>query len=1400
MAGNNYKLLLEAQLDPQKIQAQINALSNKSVMNIKMDFAQGDMAKFEAELEKIKTKASSIGKVTLFGSEKDGVTGINRAVVEYKDALGNVVQEYLQINSEVAITQKYTENIAKDKKEILALETKSLALEKKQADEMERAGKEADLFLAKSKNLASTPSVQAAIGKATDLKNAVSEGDIAKVRKFKDELDLAKAALQTGRTGLDSWSEGMRNAIKQTIEYATSVGLVYGALSQLREGIQYLTDLDKQMTAIQVVTGYTDEQIGKLSLQFNGLAKDLGATTLEVAKGSTEWFRQGKTIEETSQLMESSMMMSKLANMDSAQSTEYLTSIINGFKLEAQDTQDVISKLVSLDNEFATSTSEIASAMQRSSVSAQQAGVSMEELASMITVVSDVSRRAPESIGESFKTMFARYQDILSGQVDEEGMGINNVGKALERVGVSIRDVDGGFRDFGDVLDDLYPKWHSLNEVEQANILKALAGTRQRESLLVLLENETKYRKALTVQMESEGLAAERYATYLDSVEAAQNRAKSSIEKLWMTTTNSDVIKNFYNITAAILESVDAMGGLVPLLTTVGAAYLAFSGKITSASLAMAMSKISIDGIILSIYDLGVAIDTLLISNPVGWAILLVGGIVMIANAIPTTIERLDTLNEKFKTIQNEIKKVSQESNKISELANKFEELSKIKNKDAQQTQDWIDVQNQLKEMMPSLIGHYDEYGNFIIQDTDAIAGLIDQTERLIEVQKRLDELKSEAEETSSKRAGLLEKLYNESQTEFLRGTGAVKSQEQIKESVELYKEALEKEKGTFQLMGYQSQLAYIEGLKNPDLKQLFIDYQNDLYQSYANQASSGRLTGLAAMYGEYPTPPLEEYAGFSETISKLNSQFSDLNSLIEKSSSSQLEFSDIQKIPEEYLDALSVENGQLRLNVDLIKEKQVAEAEAAYKSAVAAGESEKYTEVLRLYYEQLKESQNIMLNGVEVTAGAFNQLAWSIAQNAAMSGNSFVDMQGKALNSTEAIYKYLTSGDAAFNDFVRQAANITGMSVQQIMQQINMMLLKTQQNAYAVENSLRGMSGVAYGGGGNYDPLRYAIPTQQSTIDTDLGIFTPAPSGYQYPGGLSDYSGGGGGTSSQNAELEQQRDLEKQIQEIEKQIEDARKNAVDDLKDQLDVYKDIIDARKEIIDTLADERAYQQDVENKNKEILRVQNELATLQFDTSEEANARRLELQDELSNLNQDLENIQYDQSVEVQKKALDDEYSSFESKINSMIKQIEGIQATSVSDFANQLSSIMASLSTPPKGSSFDHNTTPTFHEGGVVGKGMSLKSNEMFAKLLKGEVVSTPNQIDTFMNKTLPQMIDGTSNFAGGNIELNMPVNINGNAGDSIIPDLDKFAEKLLTRLQQMMNQRGWNRRGDLFQM
>ena len=108
-------------------------------------------------------------------------------------------------------------------------------------------------------------------------------------------------------------------------------------------------------------------------------------------------------------------MLSKLGNMEAADSTEKLTATLNGFKLEAEDASLVVDKIIDLDNRMATSANEIATALQYSAASAQQAGVSFDELTSYIATISSVSRRSAESIGQSMKTMFARLENIKLG-------------------------------------------------------------------------------------------------------------------------------------------------------------------------------------------------------------------------------------------------------------------------------------------------------------------------------------------------------------------------------------------------------------------------------------------------------------------------------------------------------------------------------------------------------------------------------------------------------------------------------------------------------------------------------------------------------------------------------------------------------------------------------------------------------------------------------------------------------------------------------------------------------------------------------------------------------------------------------------------------------------------------
>lgn len=261
-------------------------------------------------------------------------------------------KEYLSQLREIELYIKRLTIVAKQQDDILEKETKE---KEKQLNIMEAQVQKAKEFLEWSKKRNQTADMREAQGIASQI---LTEKDPKVVAEMTNRLKELEAGLHGASSANLSFGEGMRRAITTIGEYALSTGLLYGAFNQLKQGMQYIIELNKEMTNIQVLQvegARTKEEIDSLAKSYNNLAKELGATTIEVSKASVEWLRQGKTIEETKELLRSSMMLSKLGALESAEATDYLTAILNGYKLEAKDASRVVDQLISVDNVAATS-------------------------------------------------------------------------------------------------------------------------------------------------------------------------------------------------------------------------------------------------------------------------------------------------------------------------------------------------------------------------------------------------------------------------------------------------------------------------------------------------------------------------------------------------------------------------------------------------------------------------------------------------------------------------------------------------------------------------------------------------------------------------------------------------------------------------------------------------------------------------------------------------------------------------------------------------------------------------------------------------------------------------------------------------------------------------------------
>lgn len=401
------------------------------------------------------------------------------------------------------------------------------------------------------------------------LKSALESGSIT-AKEFQTQFnDLRLEAVQAGVETTNIF-EKLNGILGTSLKQRATGALATFSIQQLKEVYENVVRLDSAVVNLSMVTGYNRDRTKELVASYSEMAQQLGAVTSEVAAAADDWLRQGYSLEDTNELIKTSTVLSKIGLIDSAEATQYLTSAIKGYKVEINDAMSIADKLSAVDMAAAVSVSGLAEGMSKTANSARLAGVEMDALLGYLAAVGEVTQQDMASVGNAFKTMFARYSNVkLNKLVDDDGESLNDYERVLTRVGIQLRDNLGSFRDFGDVLDEVQAKWSSLTEVEQSAIATALGATRQKENVLTLMENYGKAMEYAGISADSAGTAMEKYDAYSQGIEANIARAKASFESLSTNLLNSDAVVTFVKLANGALKFADALAKCKLLLPAI---------------------------------------------------------------------------------------------------------------------------------------------------------------------------------------------------------------------------------------------------------------------------------------------------------------------------------------------------------------------------------------------------------------------------------------------------------------------------------------------------------------------------------------------------------------------------------------------------------------------------------------------------------------------------------------------------------------------------------------------------------------------------------------------------------------------------------------------------------------
>lgn len=310
-----------------------------------------------------------------------------------------------------------------------------------------------------------------------------------------------------------------------------TVGLGIGkAVKEFTSFEDALLDLQKVMTDAE---GNAKDFIGTVE----ALSNKFAVASSEVFQSAAHFKQAGFGVHEAFSLVEQSLTLVRIGEVEAARASELLIATLKGFKAPASEAARLVNVLNAVSNKYATNINELASGMAIISPIAKLMGFSFEETAGLLTPIIEVFRSGTEA-GNALKIGLLRLIDDNQQVVD-----------ALHNIGVAQIDVNGKLRSGKDILKDVQKAFLTLDPAMKVFIAQQLAGARQAARLLEVLNGHKKVVEITKVALEDLNSAEKELAIRLAATSTALGQVNQNFKNTFRQ------IGGFFN--PAILKAAD---------------------------------------------------------------------------------------------------------------------------------------------------------------------------------------------------------------------------------------------------------------------------------------------------------------------------------------------------------------------------------------------------------------------------------------------------------------------------------------------------------------------------------------------------------------------------------------------------------------------------------------------------------------------------------------------------------------------------------------------------------------------------------------------------------------------------------------------------------------------------
>lgn len=371
----------------------------------------------------------------------------------------------------------------------------------------------------------------------------------------------------------------MAVTLKNTARWQISSSVLHGFMGAVSSAYHYAQDLNESLNNIRIVTSASSEEMAKFAEQANRAAKSLNTTTTEYTNASLIYFQQGLDENEVAKRTAVTIKMANAAGESAEKISDQLTAVWNNFYDGSKSLEYYADVMTALGAATASSTDEIAGGLEKFAAVAETIGLSYEYAASALATITSNTRQSEEVVGTALKTIFARIQGLNLGETLDDGTTLNKYSEALDKVGISIFNQNGEIKKMDAILDEMGSKWQTLAKDQQIALAQTVAGVRQYNQLVSLMDNwnngdNDSMKANLNTAYNATGTLTEQAEIAGESWEAARDRVTAAAEAIYASLLDEDFFIGFLNVLEDILTGadrvIDSMGGLKGVLSSIG--------------------------------------------------------------------------------------------------------------------------------------------------------------------------------------------------------------------------------------------------------------------------------------------------------------------------------------------------------------------------------------------------------------------------------------------------------------------------------------------------------------------------------------------------------------------------------------------------------------------------------------------------------------------------------------------------------------------------------------------------------------------------------------------------------------------------------------------------------------